>query len=148
MDPLTPSVQAGRILLWSIMNWLSNNVDVMKFILETVTKEALQMSDLKKHHWVKEADTTSRLLRIQELIGVKFVLIIRVNNSITLEISTGELDGINNGIFYSKNWLKIVIFFTQFYIAYIYEKKIEMSFDFNHMDKNIDESQLDEIKTL
>ena len=27
-------------------------------------------------------------------------------------------------------------------------KKIEMFFDFNHMDKNIDESQFDEIKTL
>ena len=125
MDPLTPSVQAGRILLWSIMNWLSNNVDVMKFILETVTKEALQMSDLKKHHWVKEADTTSRLLRIQELIGVKFVLIIRVNNSITLEISSGELDGINNGIFLFQKLAKNCNFLTQFYIAYIYEKKLK-----------------------
>lgn len=93
------------------MNWLSNNVDVMKFILETVTKEALQMSDLKKHHWVKEADITSRLLRIQELIGVKFVLIIRVNNSITLEISTGELDGINNGIFLFQKLAKNCNFF-------------------------------------
>lgn len=120
----------------------------MKFILETVTKEALQMSYWKKHHWVKEADTTSRLLRIQELIGVKFVLIIRVNNSITLEISTGELDGINNGIFLFQKLAKNCNFLTQFYIAYIYGKKIEMFFDFNHMDKKIDESQLDEIKTL
>ena len=100
------------------------------------------MSDLKKHHWVKEADTTSRLLRIQELIGVKFVLIIRVNNSITLEISTGELDGINNGIFLFQKLAKNCNFLTQFYIA------IEMFFYFNHMDKKIDESQLDEIKTL
>lgn len=107
------------------MNWLSNNVDVMKFILETVTEEALQMSDLKKHHWVKEADTTSRLLRIQELIGVKFVLIIRVNNSITLEISSGELDGINNGIFLFQKLAKNCNFLTQFYIAYIYEKKLK-----------------------
>ena len=87
-------------------------------------------------------------MRIQELIWVKFVLIIRVNNSITLEISTGELDGINNGIFLFKKLAKNCNFLTQFYIAYIYEKKIEMFFDFNHMDKNIDESQLDEIKTL
>lgn len=28
------------------------------------------------------------------------------------------------------------------------KKKIEKFFDFNHMDKKIDESQLDEIKTL
>lgn len=86
-------------------------------------------------------------MRIQELIGVKFVLIIRVNNSITLEISTGELDGINNGIFFLFQKLaKNCNFLTQFYIAYIYGKKIEMFFDFNHMDKKIDESQLDEIK--
>ena len=138
MDPLTPSVQAGRILLWSIMNWLSNNVEVMKFILETVTKEALQMSYWKKHHWVKEADTTSRLLRIQELIGVKFVLIIRVNNSITLEISTGELDGINNGIFFLFQKLaKNCNFLTQFYIAYIYGKKIEMFFWLKNWWKSI-----------
>ena len=83
------------------------------------------MSDLKKHHWVKEADITSRLLRIQELIGVKFVLIIRVNNSITLEISTGELDGINNGIFLFQKLAKNCNFLTQFYIAYIYEKKLK-----------------------
>lgn len=106
------------------------------------------MSDLKKHHWVKEADTTSRLLRIQELIGVKFVLIIRVNNSITLEISTGELDGINNGIFLFQKLAKNCNFFYSVLYSIHIWKKIEMSFDFNHMDKNIDESQLDEIKTL
>ena len=42
--PLTLSVQAARILLRSIMNWLSNNVEFMKFILEMVVREALQMS--------------------------------------------------------------------------------------------------------
>ena len=42
--PLTLSVQAARILLRSIMNWLSNNVEFMKFILEVVVREALQMS--------------------------------------------------------------------------------------------------------
>ena len=42
--PLTLSVQAARILLRSIMNWLSNNVEFMKLILEMVVREALQMS--------------------------------------------------------------------------------------------------------
>ena len=42
--PLTLSVQAARILLRSIMNWLSKNVEFMKFILEMVVREALQMS--------------------------------------------------------------------------------------------------------
>ena len=42
--PLTLSVQAARILLRSIMNWLSNNVEFMKLILEMVVREALQTS--------------------------------------------------------------------------------------------------------
>lgn len=41
---LNTQVQAARILLRSIMNWLSNNVEFMKFILEMVVREALQMS--------------------------------------------------------------------------------------------------------
>ena len=32
------------VFLWSIMNWLSNNMEFMKFISETVTRKALQMS--------------------------------------------------------------------------------------------------------